>query len=73
VFLYPSAIAALRDWERVRDEAFPEPRSGAFLVNARGRPLAGSTVQHQFAALARAAGIQAPPGRRPPRLHGMWH
>jgi integrase len=73
VFLHPTATAALRDWERARDKAFPDPRSGAFFVNARGRPLAGSTVQHQFAALARAAGIQAPPGRRPPRLHDLRH
>jgi integrase len=73
VFLHPTAITALRAWERARDQAFPEPRSDAFLVNGRGRPLAGSTVQHQFAALARAAGIQAPPGRRPPRLHDLRH
>jgi integrase len=73
VFLHPSSVSALRDWERARDEAFPRPRSGAFFVNAWGRPLAGSTVQHQFAALARAAGIQAPPGRRPPRLHDLRH
>jgi integrase/recombinase XerD len=73
VFLHPTATAALRAWQRVRDEAFPEPRSGAFLVNGWGRPLAGSTVQHQFAVLARTAGIQAPPGRRPPRLHDLRH
>jgi integrase len=35
--------------------------------------MAGSTVQHQFASLARTAGIQAPPGRRPPRLHDLRH
>jgi integrase/recombinase XerD len=73
VFLHPTATAALRAWERARDEAFPEPRTDAFLVNGRGRPLAGGTVQHQFAALARTAGIQAPPGRRPPRLHDLRH
>ncbi len=73
VFLHPTATAALRAWELARDEAFPEPRTGAFLVNGRGRPLAGGTVQHQFAVLARTAGIQAPPGRRPPRLHDLRH
>jgi integrase len=73
VFLDPTAIVALRAWEQARDEAFPEPRTDAFLVNGKGRPLAGSTVQHQFASLARTAGIQAPPGRRPPRLHDLRH
>jgi integrase/recombinase XerD len=73
VFLHPTAAAALRAWERARDEAFPEPRTDSFLVNGRGRPLTGGTVQHQFAALARTAGIQAPPGRRPPRLHDLRH
>ncbi|MGH3231244.1 MAG: tyrosine-type recombinase/integrase [Streptosporangiaceae bacterium] len=73
VFLDPTAIVALRAWQQARDEAFPEHRTGAFLVNGKGRPLAGSTIQHQFAALARTAGIQAPPGRRPPRLHDLRH
>jgi integrase len=73
VFLDPTAIVALRAWEQARDKAFPGPRTEEFLLNGRGRPLAGSTVQHQFASLARTAGIQAPPGRRPPRLHDLRH
>ena len=73
VFLDPTAAGALRAWERARDQAFPRPRTDAFLVNGRGRPLDGGTIQHQFAALARTAGIQAPPGRRPARLHDLRH
>ncbi len=67
VFLDPTAVTALRGYARARDEAFPE--AAAFLVNSCGRPLRGSYLPHVFAPLAEAAGIQAPPGQRAPRLH----
>ena len=63
VFLHPTAVAALRAWQRARDEAFPDAGTDAFLVNSRGRPLNASTIDHAFALLAASAGIQAPPGR----------
>jgi len=71
VFLDPTAVTALRGYARVRDEAFPE--TAAFLVNGCGRPLRGSYLPHVFAPLAEAAGIQAPPGQRAPRLHDLRH
>ena len=73
VFLHPTAVAALRSYERARDQAFPEPEAATFLVNSRGRPLGGHNLPHTFAPLAAAAGIQAPPGRRAPRLHDLRH
>jgi integrase len=73
VFLHPTAIAALRAYQRARDEAFPEPEAATFLVNSRGAPLDGHNIQHGFATLVVAAGIQAPPGRRAPRLHDLRH
>ena len=73
VFLHSSAIAALRTYERARDQAFPQPRASTFFVNSRGRPLDGHNIQHTFAVLIAAAGIQAPPGRRAPRLHDLRH
>ncbi|MFI7643606.1 tyrosine-type recombinase/integrase [Nonomuraea sp. NPDC049400] len=73
VFLHPTAAAALRAYERARDRLFPEPMGGTFLINSRGGPLDGHNIQHTFAALIAAAGIQAPPGRRPPRLHDLRH
>ena len=66
VFLHPTAIAALRAYEQARDQAFPEPEAATFLVNSRGGPLDGNNIQHTFAVLVAAAGIQAPPGRRAP-------
>jgi integrase/recombinase XerD len=73
VFLHPTAITALRAYEQARDRAFPEQEAGTFLVNSRGGPLDGGNIQHTFAALAAAAGIQAPPGQRAPRLHDLRH
>jgi integrase/recombinase XerD len=69
VFGHPTAITALRAYQRARDEAFLEPEAATFLVNRRGRPLDGHNLPHAFAPLVAAAGIQAPPGRRAPRLH----
>ena len=73
VFLHPSATAALHAYERARDQVFPEPKAATFLVNSRGGPLDGHNIQHTFAVLVATAGIQAPPGRRAPRLHDLRH
>lgn len=73
VFLHPTAAAALRAYERDRDRAFPGPQAATFFVNSRGGPLDGHNIQHTFAVLITAAGIQAPPGRRAPRLHDLRH
>ena len=37
VFLHPTAAAALRAYDRARDEAFPGREAGTFLVNSLGR------------------------------------
>lgn len=73
VFLHPTATAALRGYEHVRDQAFPEPEATTFLVNSRGGPLDERNTPKTFATLITAAGIQAPPGRRAPRLHDLRH
>jgi integrase/recombinase XerD len=73
VFLHPTAAAALRAYERARDEAFPEQEASTFLVNSRGRPLDSRNTPKTCAELVAAAGIQAPPGQRAPRLHDLRH
>lgn len=73
VFLHPTAVTALRAYQQARDEAFPGPKADTFLVNSRGAPLDGPNLPKTFAALVTAAGIQAPPGRRAPRLHDLRH
>lgn len=73
VFLHPTAAGALRAYERARDAAIPGPQANTFLVNSQGRPLDPHNIQRTFTGLAADAGIQAPPGRRPPRLHDLRH
>lgn len=73
VFLHPSAVTALRSYERARDRALPEPQAATFFVNSCGRPLDGHNLPHTFAPLAAAAGIRVPPGQRAPRLHDLRH
>jgi integrase len=73
VFLHPTAAAALRAYERARDEAFPGPAADTFLVNSLGRPLDSRNTPKTFAQLVTAAGIKAPPGQRAPRLHDLRH
>lgn len=73
VFLHPTAAAALRTYQQARDQMFTTPAADTFLVNSRGRPLEESNLQQTFGVLKRAAGIQAPPGRRGPRLHDLRH
>lgn len=73
VFLHPTATAALRGYEHVRDQVFPEPEADTFLINSRGSPLDERNTPKTFATLITAAGIQAPPGRRAPRLHDLRH
>jgi len=72
VFLHPATAAALRAYQRTRDQK-PESQADTFLLNSRGAPLDGRNIQHTFAVLIRAAGILAPPGRRAPRLHDLRH
>jgi integrase/recombinase XerD len=73
VFLHPTTAAALRAYERARDEAFPEPAADTFLVNSQGRPLDSRNTPKTFAVLVTTAGIKAPPGQRAPRLHDLRH
>jgi integrase/recombinase XerD len=73
VFLHPTAAAALRAYDRARDEAFPEAEAPTFLVNSLGRPLDSRHTPKTFATLVTAAGIKAPPGQRAPRLHDLRH
>jgi integrase/recombinase XerD len=73
VFVHPTTAAALRAYERARDEVFPDPQAATFFMNSRGGPLDSHNIQHTFAAIVAAAGIQAPAGRRAPRLHDLRH
>ena len=73
VFLHPTAAAALRAYDRARDEAFPGRRRTRSWSTAGARPLDSRNTSKTFAELVTTAGIKAPPGQRAPRLHDLRH
>jgi integrase len=73
LFLHPSAVAALRDYENCRDHWCPAPAAPSFFISTRGTRLDAHNIQRTFTELASSAGICAPPGRRHPRLHDLRH
>lgn len=70
--IHASTVAALRDYQHVRDHAFPVLSTPALLVSTRGTRL-DANVTRTFADLVRAAGIPTPAGQRPPRLADYRH
>lgn len=73
VFLHPSTIVALRDYERRRDYWCPTPATPSLFVSTRGTRLDDHNITRTFADLIEAAGIATPAGRRRPRLHDLRH
>ena len=73
VFLHPTAVAALRGYQRRRDRWCPAPAAPSFFVSTRGTRLDEHNLPHTFAVLLGDAGIAAPPGRRRPRIHDLRH
>lgn len=73
--LHDSSAAALAAYSRLREESFPAASSPSFFVSTTGRRLAQSTLNATFRLLARAAGLEPPPGSRArrPRPHDMRH
>ena len=73
VVLQDSTMNALRDYGRLRDECFPQPRCEAFLVSTRGTRLRKTCIHHMFTRLVQTAGLKPrSPGCRP-RLHDFRH
>jgi integrase/recombinase XerD len=73
LFLHPTAVTALRGYQRCRGRWCPAPADPSFFISTRGTRLNVHTITHTFAALLEDAGIAAPPGRRRPRLHDLRH
>ncbi len=73
LFLHPSTITALGNYEQVRDHNFPGRAAVTFFVNSRGGRLDPGNIQHSFRQVTMAAGIPTPPGRRAARLHDLRH
>ncbi len=71
--LHHSATAALRGYDRLRDQLSPAPVVPAFFVSTRGTRLDSANMPADFAGLLPAAGITPVPGRRRQRIHDLRH
>jgi integrase len=69
--LHPSTVAALADYDRTRQRAFPGVPW--FFANAKGTRLYAPDIYKAFAALVETTGIKANPGARRPRPHDLRH
>ena len=73
VFVHPTTLQALREYEQLRDRHQPQPRTPALLINTRGSRLDASNTASTFATILAASGIEPAAGQRRPRLHDIRH
>ncbi len=71
--LHETTLDVLRAYVRLRDERYPQPRSGSFFATRSGRRPSYGTVRGHFEHLARRAGLRPRPARCRPRLHDFRH
>jgi integrase/recombinase XerD len=73
VALYESAMHALHDYSRLRDDLCRRPRCEAFFVSTAGTRLLGSCVHRVFARLVSSVDLKPRSPRCRPRLHDLRH
>jgi integrase len=71
--LHPTTLAALEAYARQREKIHPRPRVPSFFISGAGTRLDQRNIWKQFKRLRRDAGVHAPPGSPPPRLHDLRH
>jgi integrase len=71
--LHPTTTKMLANYAARRDRLCPAPVSPGFFLTRTGRRAQQRCVQQTFARLLAAAAINAPPGRRRPRIHDLRH
>ncbi len=71
--LHETTLDVLRAYVRLRDERYPQPRSGSFFVTRSGRRPSYGTVRGHFEHLARKTGLRPRSARCRPRLHDFRH
>jgi integrase len=68
-----TTTAALARYAGERDRARPASPADAFFISTRGTRMDSSNMPRVFRSLAAGAAIQAPAGRRGPRIHDLRH
>lgn len=69
--LHATTVAMLASYAARRDRLCPDPSSPALFLTRTGRRMQPRWVQQTFTKLLALADIQAPPGRRRPRIHDL--
>ena len=70
--VHASTLAALQDYVRYRDLAFPMPKTPAFFVSTRGTRLSSSGLYYGFEQACAVAGVNAH-AAKPLRPHDLRH
>lgn len=71
--VHPTTVTMLTGYAARRDRLCPDTASPAFFITRTGQRMQQRWVQETFAKLLALASIQAPPGRRRPRIHDLRH
>jgi len=71
--LHRTTQKKLQDYEAVRDQLCPRPKSPSFFLSERGTRLKYFTVRRWFVSASRKMGLRAPTDHRGPRLHDLRH
>jgi integrase len=71
--LHPSAVDALRRYQRLRDRLAPGTGTPALFVSLAGTRLRYCNVHHAFHRLVRVAGLTPRSVSRRPRIHDLRH
>jgi integrase len=73
VLLHPSAVDALREYDRIRDRLCPQPKTRSFFVTVRGTRPCHPTINQPFRSMLEQAGITHPTPGRNVRAHDLRH
>lgn len=71
--VHPTTAAMLAEYARRRDRLCRLVHADSFFLTTGGRRPLQRGIQDIFARLLAQAGIEAPPGRRRPRIHDLRH
>ncbi len=71
--LHASTMTAIRKYQRLRDKAFPVPKTTAVFVARRGTRIATSTAGQTFQEIRAAAGLTGTATTPAARLHDFRH
>lgn len=71
--LHESTMAAIRRFQRLRDQTFPVPKTAAVFVARRGTRIARSTAGQTFQEIRVMAGLTDGPTTSAVRLHDLRH